>query len=132
PQEDALITHNRYVVTLEEIQPEMGYLIPLSATTKFKDELYVTIPQSVNRYKKQGVGHQFVHGGGSLQELVVPIIESSRKRHEITQKVKPVLIQRGALRIVSSILRTQLLQENKVSRFEKEVTLSIGLYKDLE
>ena len=129
PHKDALFTHNRYVISTEDTAPEMGYLFPLGATTRFRDELYVTIPQSVNRYKKQGVGHQFVHGGGSLQELVVPIIESSRERQEITRKVKPILVYRGSLRIVSSILRTDLLQENKVSRFEKEVTLSVGLYK---
>ncbi len=130
PQKDALLTHNRYVVSTENKNPEMGYVFPMAATTRFQDELYVTIPQSVNRYKKQGVGHQFVHGGGSLQELIVPIIESSRQRQEITRKVKPILVHRGALRVVSSILRTDLLQENKVSRFEKEVTLSVGLYKD--
>lgn len=132
PRREAVQTHNRYVISEQDDMPEMGYLFPLSATTQFKDELFVTIPQSVNRYKKQGVGHQFVHGGGSLQELVVPVIESSRKREEVARKVQPLLVQRGGLRVVSSILRTQLLQENKVSRYEKEITLSVGLYKDLD
>ena len=125
-------THNRYDFTDEPAPLELGYQIPLSKTTKFVATQYVTIPESVNRYKKQGVGHQFVHGGGSLQELIVPIIDSSRKRKEVATKVKPILIQRGKLRIVSNILRTDILQENKVSRFEKEVTIKIGLYKDLE
>jgi hypothetical protein len=53
----------------------------------FNDNVFVTIPHSVNRYRKQGVGHQFVHGGGSLQEVVVPVIESSRKREEVVTKV---------------------------------------------
>ena len=73
-----------------------------------------------------------MHGGGSLQELVVPVIESSRKIEEVTQKVKPILVKKGDLRIVSSILRVHLLQEKKVSRWEKEVILSVGLYKDLK
>ncbi|MCB0517802.1 MAG: BREX-1 system phosphatase PglZ type A [Lewinellaceae bacterium] len=132
PHKEAQTSHNRYVITDDATPPAMGFKIPLEATTRFEKGWYVTIPQSVNRYKKQGVGHQFVHGGGSLQELVVPVIESSRKRQEITRKVQPILLQRGGLRIVSSILRTQLLQENKVSRFEKEITLSAGIYKDLE
>ena len=132
PHKEVQASHNRYVITDDATPPVMGYKIPMEATTRFEKGWYVTIPQSVNRYKKQGVGHQFVHGGGSLQELVVPVIESSRKLQPIARKVQPILLQKGGLRIVSSILRTQLLQENKVSRFEKEITLVAGLYKDLE
>ena len=126
----ALTTHNRYYLTKAQSNPELGYSIPFSATTIFKDDLFVTIPFSVNRYKKQGVGHQFVHGGGSLQELVVPLIESSRKLKDVTKKVTPTIINKGALKIVSNILKLNILQEQEVSRTEKERTVSIGLYKD--
>ncbi len=128
---DAVISGNRFEIVKKQVKYELGYQIPLSITTKFKDDLFVIIPAAVNRFKKSGVGHQFVHGGGSLQELVVPIIESSRKTEEVTQKVKPILMKKDELRIVSNILRINLLQEKKVSRWEKENTLSVGLYKDL-
>lgn len=123
-------THNRYYLTKTQTNPELGYSIPLSATSIFKDDLFVTIPSSVNRYMKQGVGHQFVHGGGSLQELVVPLIESSRKREKVTKKVTPKIINKGALRIVSNILKLNILQEDEVSRLVKERTINIGLYNE--
>jgi uncharacterized protein (TIGR02687 family) len=132
PNGKVVQNHNRFEISSDSKPVEMGYKFPLSATTKFTGELFVTIPQSVNRYKLQGVGHQYVHGGGSLQEVVVPVIDSSRKRQEITKKVTPMLVEHRQLRVVSNILRVQLLQTNKVSRFEKEITISIGLYKDLE
>jgi hypothetical protein len=127
---EALQTHNRYEIVKENKAPTIGYKIPLSATTQFDDDLFVLIPDAVNRYKKAGVGHQFVHGGASLQELVVPVIESSRAEKEVTKKVKPMLLSTGNLRMVSNILTVQVLQENKVSRFEKELTVNFGLYKD--
>jgi len=130
PKLDFVQSHNRYFLTEESLEPELGYCIPLSATTVFQENLFVTIPASTNRYKKQGVGHQFVHGGGSLQELVVPLIESSRKRVRVTKKVNPVLVHKGTLKVVSSVLRVNLLQENEVSRYEKERTIKLGLYKD--
>ena len=126
----AINTHNRYYLTKAQTSPELGYSIPFSATSIFKDDLFVTIPYSVNRYKKQGVGHQFVHGGGSLQELVVPLIESSRKREKVTKKVTPIIINKGALRIVSNILKLNILQEDEVSRLVKERTINIGLYNE--
>jgi hypothetical protein len=127
-----IISHNRYEVVSGHGKPSVGYKIPLGATTKFKEDLFVVIPESVNRYKKQGAGHKYVHGGGSLQELVVPVIESSRKRQEVAKRVKPMLIQSGSLRIVSNILRLNILQQNKVSRLEKEAQVTVGLYKDFE
>lgn len=132
PKLDYVQSHNRYYLTKESVQPELGYCIPLSATTIFNENLFVTIPAATNRYKKGGVGHQFVHGGGSLQELVVPLIESSRKREKVTKKVNPILVYKGTLKVVSNILRLHVLQENEVSRFEKERVIRFGLYKENE
>ncbi len=129
---NALVNHNRFEIGKKNPKVDAGYQFPLSITSKFIDDLFVTIPQSVNRYKKQGVGHQFVHGGGSLQELVVPVIQSSRREVAVTQKVKPLLLQANNLRIVSNILRINILQEKKVSRFEKEAIISVGIYKELQ
>jgi uncharacterized protein (TIGR02687 family) len=123
-----LISHNRYFISSVKSKQDLSYSIPLSKTTAFKDDVYVTIPFSVNRYRKQGVGHQFVHGGGSLQELVVPVIESSRKREEVVTKVRPALIKSGDLKVVSNVLRLNILQETKVSRMEKELSISVGIY----
>lgn len=125
-----MTSHNRYFITSSKSQQSLGYSIPLSKTTAFNDNVFVTIPHSVNRYRKQGVGHQFVHGGGSLQEVVVPVIESSRKREEVVTKVKPTMINKGDLKVVSNVLRLNLLQETKVSRMEKEVNISTGLYNN--
>lgn len=129
---DTIDKSNRFEIIKGHAQPIIGYAVPLRATSLFTDDLSVVIPESVNRYKKQGVGHQFAHGGGSLQELIVPIIESSRKLQAVTKKVQPILVNDSNLRIVSNILRVNLLQKNKVSRHEKEIELVIGLYKDYE
>ncbi|MFD1315237.1 BREX-1 system phosphatase PglZ type A [Namhaeicola litoreus] len=128
PVKENIQSHNRYFITEEKQNLDLAYSIPLSATTVFTDNVFVNIPYSVNRYKKQGVGHQFVHGGGSLQELIVPVIESARKREKVSKKVRPMLLNRNRLKIVSNILKVNLLQETEVSRFEKECTLKLGLY----
>jgi uncharacterized protein (TIGR02687 family) len=127
---DTLISHNRFFITKEKHQNELGYSFPLKQTTVFKDDVFVNIPFSVNRYRKSGVGHQFVHCGGSLQELVTPLIISSRKREEFAKKVHPLLLKTKKLRVTSNILKFNILQENEVSRLEKERTISIALYKE--
>ncbi|WP_233899780.1 BREX-1 system phosphatase PglZ type A [Tenacibaculum piscium] len=127
---NTLISHNRFFITKERQENELGYSIPLKQTTVFKDDLFVNIPFSVNRYRKAGVGHQFVHCGGSLQELVTPLIVSSRKREELAKKVNPTLLNKGKLRVVSNVFKFNILQENEVSRLEKQRTITIALYKE--
>ena len=61
---------------------------------------------------------------------MVPLIESSRKREKVTKKVTPRIINKGALRIVSNILKLNILQEDEVSRLVKERTINIGLYNE--
>jgi uncharacterized protein (TIGR02687 family) len=128
---DAVLSGNRFEIVKEAFNPVLGYCVPIGATTAFSDNLFVVIPESVNRYKKQGVGHQYAHGGGSLQELIVPIIESSRKRQDVTTRVNVLLMQK-TLAIASNVLRVNVLQENKVSRNEKEREISLGIYHRTE
>ncbi|GGF79087.1 BREX-1 system phosphatase PglZ type A [Wenyingzhuangia marina] len=125
-----LSSHNRFFITEEDHNQELGYTFPLKLTTAFDDEVYVTTPFSVNRYRKSGVGHQFVHGGASLQELVTPVIVSSRKRVEFAKKVMPTILNKGKLSIVSNVLKFNILQENEISKLEKERSVRVALYKD--
>jgi hypothetical protein len=128
-EEAAVISHNRYALVNNSDKHEFGYKFPLNQTTLLDTNLQVLVPHSVNRYKKQGVGHQFVHGGASLQELIVPVIESTRTRTEVVRKVNPKLISKN-LRVVSNILRLQIMQEQRVSAIDKEREILIGLYRD--
>jgi len=128
---DTLQTHNRFAIVKSDKKQEFGYKIQLNKTTTMATDLFVLVPNAVNRYKKQGVGHQFVHGGASLQEIIVPIIESSRKVKKVSRKVNPVLLTHNP-RVVSNILRLMILQDQKVSKDEKDREIIVGLYNDLE
>lgn len=107
-----------------------GYKIPLYKVSRFQEPFDVVIPYSVNRFRRSGARYTFTHGGGSLEELVVPVIQSSRKDEKVQRKVKPLLVSRN-LSVVSNTLKFQLIQENPLSATEKERSLLIGLYNDL-
>ncbi len=98
-------------------------------TAKFKEPYYAIIPDSVNRFKKAGSRYKFTHGGGSLQELIVPVVISSRREDKVQRKVNPLLLSKN-LAVVSNNLKIQLVQENPLSAKEKERTIEIALYSD--
>ena len=44
--------------------------LPLSNTSDMSTDLKLTLPTATNRFRKQGSGVQYNHGGASLQELI--------------------------------------------------------------
>jgi hypothetical protein len=126
---ESFISDSRFEISYKNDKPSLGYSFPLKNTTKFSESLFVIIPNSVNRYSGTGRGNQYVHGGASLQELVVPVIESSRKREEVSELVTPSLVTKD-LKVVSNVLKFILIQEEPVNASVKERTIMVGLYKD--
>lgn len=61
----------------------------------------VQIPKSINRLRLKGSGSRYVHGGASLQETVIPVIQINKKRQSDTSAVE-IEILRGATSIISS------------------------------
>ena len=50
------------------------------------DDIYVTVPKGVNVFKLQGAGLNYVHGGLSLEEVIVPVIEVKSKHGDSGQR----------------------------------------------
>lgn len=70
PGEQDVEIDRRYLITKKGADPD--YLLPV----KFMDEGYDAFtPRESIRIKKKGGGLNFVHGGISLQEMVVPVID---------------------------------------------------------
>ncbi|MBW8334813.1 MAG: BREX-1 system phosphatase PglZ type A [Prolixibacteraceae bacterium] len=118
---------NRYGFLEKQETPESGHCFHFSKTSKMICDRYVVIPPSTNRYHRSGATVQYVHGGGSLQELVIPIIESRYRKNRPVEKVLPMLLSR-TLKVVSNSLKVQLLQEHPVTKDLKERTIQLGLY----
>ena len=77
PSEQDVEIDRRYLITRKGATPE--YLLPV----KFMDDRYDAFaPRASVRIKKKGGGLNFVHGGISLQEMVVPIIEYHYLRND--------------------------------------------------
>ena len=74
----------------------------------------VLIPKSINRLRVKGAGSRFIHGGASLQELVIPAIRVSVKRKDTTTQVDVDLIK-STDRITTNILAVSFVQSEPVS-----------------
>ncbi|WP_373514593.1 BREX-1 system phosphatase PglZ type A, partial [Persicitalea sp.] len=80
----------------------------------------VLIPKSINRHRVKGAGSRFVHGGASLQEVVIPLIKVTKKRQNTTRQVAVDIIQQTnkiTTNLVSvSFLQTELATDSVLPR----------------
>jgi uncharacterized protein (TIGR02687 family) len=127
PAGDHIEEHNRYLVTSDLDEVTNSYILNLSDTANTDSSHKVVVPKAINRYKRQGSGMHFVHGGSSLQELVVPIIVSTRKREDVSERV-PFQILNEVYKIVSGAIKIRIFQTEPVGIKAKAREVVAGLY----
>jgi uncharacterized protein (TIGR02687 family) len=91
-------------------------------------DLEIQIPKSIHRLRLQGSGSRFVHGGATLQEVVIPVLKVYKSRQSDTSQVE-VEILRGASSIITSgQLSVTFYQCMAVTDKVKPRFLRAGLY----
>jgi hypothetical protein len=127
PKGNHLKQSNRYILTTDTKSVSNSFQFNLSDSSTIESDLKIVTPKAINRYKRQGSGAHFVHGGASLQEMIIPLIESTRKRKDIGKKV-PFRLMNEELKIVSGALKVKLFQEQPVSSDNKTREIIMGVY----
>lgn len=132
PKAEGIVkTHNRFVIAENFAGKVDGYSFPLKNTTNIETDFKVALPRAINRYKKQGnIGHQFVHGGAALQEIITPVLKYYKQvSPESQQQVSFTRIDETT-RILSGSLKLTLLQNDPVSNNLRDAEIIIGLYSE--
>jgi uncharacterized protein (TIGR02687 family) len=78
-------------------------------------DMEVQIPKSINRLRLKGSGSRFVHGGASIQEVVIPVIQINKKRRSDTSKVEVDILRGSSQTITSGQLAVAFYQKDPVS-----------------
>jgi hypothetical protein len=91
-------------------------------------EVIIQIPKSVYRLRKKGSGSRYVHGGASLQEVIIPVLSINKKRRD-TISVVDIEIIRGATSVITTgQLAITLYQTQAVTVQLQPRTLKAGIY----
>jgi uncharacterized protein (TIGR02687 family) len=102
-----------------------------SCTEKFtSDELGINgdndflITKSINKIRKQGGGNRFVHGGATLQELVIPLLEIKYHRKNVITEVEATIMPIST--ITTNNVNVSVYQEEPISEKVKPITIICG------
>lgn len=90
-------------------------------------DVEIQIANSINRIRVQGAGSRFVHGGASLQEMVVPVLEINKKREDVLEEVAVDVIGLPQA-ITGNILPINFYQQKAVSDKVKPIQIKATFY----
>ncbi|PRY94294.1 BREX-1 system phosphatase PglZ type A [Donghicola tyrosinivorans] len=93
-------------------------------------DLDILIPNSINRLRVKGSGSRFVHGGATLQEVVIPILRVGKRREEDIGKVEVQIVVTGRSKISTGQTAVTLYQVQPVSEKQQQRVLRAGIYAE--
>jgi hypothetical protein len=91
-------------------------------------EMDVQLPKSIQRLRLQGSGSRYVHGGSSLQEVVVPVLQINKKRESDLTQVDVDILRSAGTTITSGQLSVRFYQVQAVSDKVRGRKLQAGFY----
>jgi len=91
-------------------------------------DMEVQIPKSINRLRLQGAGSRYVHGGASLQEVVIPVIKINKKRQSDISVVEVDILRGSSSIITSGQLAVAFYQAQPVTEKVQSRKLRAGIY----
>ena len=91
-------------------------------------DMQVALPKSINRLRLKGSGFRYVHGGSTLQEVIVPVIEINKSRKSDVSQVDIDVIRGNLTTISTGQLSVLLYQKDPVSEKLQPRTVKVAIY----
>ena len=127
PQGDAVTKTNRRYVLGRALKPSPSFMTFASDQVGLVGDVDIQIPKSIHRIPLPGAGTRYVHGGASLQEIVVPVIAVNKKRKSDIRPVNVDLMPETD-KITTGQLSVKLLQREAVTDKVQARQVRLGLY----
>jgi uncharacterized protein (TIGR02687 family) len=127
PQGDVLYRDRRFVLGTD-LRNSASFKSYTPAQLGLEGTLEVQIPKSISRLRLKGSGSRFVHGGATLQEVVIPVLRINKKRQSDVSRVEVEIIGAGNKTITSGQVAVVLYQSQAVTDKLQGRTLRAGIY----
>lgn len=124
---EQIVAAKRRFVVGRDLREHPSFTTWTSKQLRLDGDLEVQSPRGLHRLRMQGAGYQYVHGGTSLQEIVVPLVTLTQSRKDSTRKVN-VDVNVSTPTITSSTVMVSLLQRDAVSGKVRGRELVVGVY----
>lgn len=124
-KQENISLHKRFILGTEENQTSGTLHYSLEYLGEDSANIYATVPYGIDIFKKQGGGSNYVHGGFSLQEIVVPVVSIKTNRDKTeTEQVQLILLSKP--KVTNTIEFIEFMQNKVITDNIK--SLNVKLY----
>jgi uncharacterized protein (TIGR02687 family) len=115
PEGDVTEFMNRRFIIGKGLHPDNGLKHFTSSQLGYDCDYEVQLPASSLRLRRRGSGLRFVHGGASLQEVVVPLLDLTKSAKKSSAQVEVVLSPGVSTKITTGIAALSFTQTEPLS-----------------
>ena len=115
----------RYAVSDSSITMDGISSVSLGASHKNSDKRAVSFPISADIFKAQGGGLNFVHGGCSPQEMIIPLIDVKTEKSRVDTTFAEIAMTTTMSKITNLSVNLEFFQKQPVSDVIKPATYHI-------
>lgn len=124
---EQIIARKRRYVLGRGLRDDPAFTLWSAQQLGLDGDIQVQIPRALHRLRFQGAGVRYVHGGATLQEVVVPLVTMTQSRNKDVSKVTVDLNVSGPT-VTSSTVLVLLTQREPVTGKRRGRTLRVGVY----
>jgi len=130
PNGQEILYNNRRFILGKGLSETPSFKKFTSTQLGISGDFDILFPKSINRLRRKGSGAKFVHGGVSLQEVIIPVISITKGRKSDTSIVDITILTGSSKTISTNQISLKLYQEASVTSKTHARTLRIGLYSN--
>ena len=117
---------NRRFIVTENPYNEIGtHKMALKDVIDEENERYVVYPSTSNVFKMPGGGQNYVHGGSSPQELLIPVVQVKTQRGYVETEDAKISLVSSLHKVTNLILNLDFIQKEAISNIVKPATYKI-------
>ena len=113
---------HRFALTAENIKADGIMRLPLASITGDEDARVVYFPLGSDIFKAAGSGLNYVHGGSSPQELIIPLIDVKTEKGRRDTTTAQIALVSLTSKITNLITTLDFVQTEPISDVVKETT----------
>lgn len=122
----------RYLLSDSACDVAGVYSMPLSKIISNDEDRFVSFPMASDIFKSPGAGQNFVHGGCSPQEMLVPVVDIKVRKGKRETSVAKINVISSLSKITNLITNVEFVQTEPVSDVVKETSYKIYFVDDNE
>lgn len=122
---DGTIVKKRYIVSESPLDDVGIYSVKLGEVLNTADGRYISLPSAGNVFKARGGSYNYVHGGSSPQEMLLPVLDVKLEKYHLETTVARISVLSLMNTISSLRVTVEFFQAEPVGDIIKETSYRI-------